>query len=508
MTSTDLFPATDLILGEAPGVMPTAVVGASDAGIRGGYITGADALVWYPAALAADDLVLAVWPSPELPVVLYGGDPATLDTRLRHGTVVLVAGGHSSLDVGAVVHARVDTPAAAVELFGFDGIATSGEEPLTAAIRRFGDPGTGAELFALNGATVTVRVPDHGSIAEELAGRFGFAVSRVPAQPTAGPTLLARLAWTRSLGAFQMIDDPDATTAGRSLLASDEPTAVIVPRDDAEAATAALLDGGGRPDIVLSGGPGGPRTTFDDLTLAFGGDGAVVLTGHAVPPHDTVVVRGDAAAALSVVAERDTDGFSGEAELSPQVTLGPAPAEDRDRWLAHNWARSQRVWAGEPGAGGADLAAEAIAIGAVPITDADLEPHQPTGVVARIAAARDWHPIDPELHAALAPIADAVHDQAAGADRDLSAAELATLSQCAADSGLWARLPAAYHQPDVVGPAAFEFPFPAPTVELLRAAVAADGNAAELRRLIGPIKVALRQGFRGRRPRPEQEGDR
>jgi hypothetical protein len=485
-----LFPRLDAIATGETTANAVALIGAYDQGRRGGYITGADALIWYSAALAADDLVLVVWPAPQLPAIVYGGDPTTLEDRLRNGTVVLVAGGGLSPDVGMVVHSRTETPTAAVELFGFDGIVATTEAPLSAAVRRFGDPATATELFALNGTTVTVRVPDDGAIADELAGRFGFAVSRTPAA-LAGPTVLARCAWTRSLGAFQLIDDPGVGEAAGDMLRSDEPTAVIVGRAAAADAVTQMLDRDAEPDIVVSGPPGAPSSVFDDLTLVFGGEGAVVLTGHAVPPADTVIVRGDAAESLLSPAVGAVPGDSGSG--GPGVVVGPAPAEDRSRFLAHSWARSQRVWAGEPGDGSPTLAGEAVAIGAIPITDADLAPAQPASVVAAIATARDWHPIDPAVHASLAPIAAVVAAQAADAGRDLVAAELDTLLAFSAEPGAWVRLVAAYEPPSDDAPQVWVFPFPAPTVELLRAAVAADGDAAELRRLIGPIKVALRR---------------
>jgi hypothetical protein len=81
--------------------------------------------------------------------------------------------------------------------------------------------------------------------------------------------------------------------------------------------------------------------------------------------------------------------------------------------------------------------------------------------------------------------------QISGADTSITASHLSQLRAWGGEPGFWSDLPSA------ALPAADDidymivFPYPPTAVELLRAVVAADGDAAELRRLIGPIKVAV-----------------
>ncbi len=172
-------------------------------------------------------------------------------------------------------------------------------------------------------------------------------------------------------------------------------------------------------------------------------------------------------------------------------------AEDAARYEAHQWAGSIRrareslddTWP----AGGPTLVSEAQAIGAV------WPPHEDAAVgrvdgrtVARIARARGWHVIDPELPPVLDTVLLAARDQLAGGDEAIPAEALATLTEWAGRPGFWPDLLSSVEPPR---DGWIVIPYPPASVEILRAVVTAGGDAEALRDWLGPVKGAIFRGL-------------
>jgi hypothetical protein len=172
------------------------------------------------------------------------------------------------------------------------------------------------------------------------------------------------------------------------------------------------------------------------------------------------------------------------------------PGEDTERFLAHQWAsmaRLARLAKEEPtDAGGPTLAGEAAEIGFVGLTgDATAVGIE---MLSAIAAARGWHQIDPELPPILDPVLAHAHAQICGDDAPIPAGALAALRIRASEPGFWAGMSSATLP--VTGPR-LVFPYPPSAVDLLRTAVAADGDATRLRDLVGPVRVSILSAFGG-----------
>jgi len=512
-------PATE----EVTGIFAGAAEGAHDI-----IITGADAMIWYSTAVRSKDLVFAVWPDPEASIVVYAGaDHERVGERLTGGTLVLVAGGGLGLDVPHVVQRRVKTPSAVTDFFGLDRVVVSSEEPLAAAVRRLGNPSDVAERLRILGATVTVRLGASTVIAQALAGHVLSSLTLRRADRP-GPGVVARVPWTRALGSFQLRYADSLQGINEVMSGSLGPTATIAARSDVKVRVGSLLSEEAGPcDIVAAAHPGGATTFVTDVALAFADIGPVVLTGGAVPPRPVVVLRGQAAdVARPHLRQSQLDPrYEGVEQSLKPIVVGPPPAEERERFIAHQWATAQRraVEALDDGwpHGGPTLVSEARGIGLISLSSGEGEEDAAAvegearesatvdgETVRKIASARGWHVIDPALPPVLDTVLVEARRQVSGADAPITARHLSQLRSWGSQPGFWsslssATLPARGVEDRIV------FPYPPTAVELLRAVVAADGEAAELRRLLGPIKVSLMtalgpEGFTGHR---EQGGE-
>jgi len=474
-------------------------------------MTGADGALWYATAIWSDDVTFAVWPEPDSPVIVYAGaDPESLADRLARGVVVLVAGGGLGPDAPAVVQNRVDAPSELVDFFGTDQIIVSSENPVHAALRLLGHPDDATEMLGILGATVTILARSTSLVAQALVGHARSAlVTRGSRRP--GPALISRLAWTRALGSFQLVESDTIDGIDDILAGSMGPTAGITA--EARERAGALLGGdGGDYDIVLAADLGGRTTFVSDLALAFGNLGTVLLTGQAVPPRSVVVLRNSAADAARPHLRSEVSDAVDQPDADGSIVVGPAPSEDGERFVAHQWVGSLRraadAEADEWLHGGPTLASEANALGLVgppgemtlpDVSDWPAEVDTTEWVdgetLAAIAYARGWHVVDPDLPPVLDAALAEIHRQIAGGDSPITTALLDQIRTWGAQPGFWADLPSATEPPttDTKGNEEFEivFPYPLPTVELLRAMVATDGDPAELRHLLGPLKVAV-----------------
>ena len=530
----------------AGGPSPAGVFAAAGPTPTDVLLTGADARLWYSHALDADDLVFAVWPHPSQPLVVYAGDRhASVLDRLTGGTLVLVAGGGLGLDVAYVTTSRVDTAPGVAAFFGLDQVVVSREAPRAAAGRRVGGTVDGAAMLAANGSTITIRAGAGTVLGGNVAPyvRSSFTVAR----PGAGPTVVSRVAWTRALGTFQIreVDSlADAPLGAQGDLSLDSviggaagPVATLHGGATAHDSVATILSGqAGTYDVIAAAAPGGITTFVTDVALALGEFGPVIVTGMAVPPRSAVVLRGAAAEA----AQPHLDGrrVEPDAVVADPIVLGPPPVEDHDRFEAHQWATAQvraesalaALGEAEPrrpgtATGPADftLATEAAAVGLIgPHVPTTPTPGGPDGEPARqavgtvgsetveaIAYARGWHVIDPALPPVLDTVLADAHRQIRGSDESVDDGALGQVRQWAADPGFWERLPAATEPVVPSMEHVIVFPYPTVTVDLLRAVLAADGEGRELRRLLGPIKVAVLAGFAEGPPNggPEGGGD-
>jgi len=453
-------------------------------------ITGADGLAWFGESVRASDMVFALWPEPSAPVFIYSdAEGDRLTDQLRHGIVVLVAGGGLGRSDLSVALQRLEAPGAATEVFGLERLILVPEAADRAAARLCGQPEVGAAMLQMIGATVTILARPGTSLANEIGPHVEAAYTHT--DQADGPSVFARAAWTRGLRTFQLrtsttIPDLDAALSG-----SLGPTATLAGQQDARPAAAALFNGDVEFDIVAAADPGGPTTPLSDLAAAFGGSGPVMFTGPAVPSSPTVILRGDAAAAA-----RNRLAIGTQPNGSP---IAPGPGEDRERYDAHQWAGAQRraALAARPDSphGGATLVSEAQAIGIDPhFIGADSRGAVDFGTVAAISRARGWHPIDPSIRPVLDDALAAARRQISGDGAAVKQSILDPLKRYGAQPGFWPDLLSATVTLDQ---GALVFPYPAAAVELLRAVVAADGDSAELRRLIGPVKVAILSAFGG-----------
>ena len=484
-------------------------------GIHDIMITGADALTWYSTAFWSDDLVFVVWPSPEASIIVYAGrDHENLVERLDNGTIVLVAGGGLDVDLPYVVKKRVELNPEVAEFFGTDQVVVSSEEPVKAALRRIGNPIDAATQLGVLGAIVTIYARASSVIAQAL---YGHALSSLTlTNHEKGSPILTRVAWTRSLGSFQLRYEDDLENIEDILGGSLGPVASTIPFGEAKDRVFSILDGETEDyDIVAGAEPGGKSTFITDISSAFTGNGHIVLTGQAVPPRTVLVFKGRAADSVRPLLRQSPEII--EAARKPDsLIVGPPPAENRERYMAHQWARMQRraeeTKSDDSLFEGPSLANEARNIGLI-----DLDEVKSTvdgmGVkrvtvdsetLQAIAYAQGWHIIEKELPPVLDAVLEEARSQISGDDTPITAAQLEQLKKWASKPDFWERLLSAALPPEETAEEAFVFPYPASIVDLLRAVVAADGDAEELRHLIGPVKVAV---LKGTRPKIEIETD-
>jgi len=482
------------------GVFAGAVEGVHDI-----MITGADALTWYSTAFWSEDLVFVVWPNPEASIIVYAGrDHENLAEKLNNGTIVLVAGGGLGPDVPYVVKKRVELSPGVEEFFGTDQVVVSSEEPIKAALRRIGNQVDAATQLGVLGAIVTIYARAPSVIAQALSSHTLSSLTLTNTEKNS--PVLTRVAWTRSLGSFQLRYVENFENLEDILGGSLGPVAVTVPYSMVKDRVFSILDGETEEyDIVAGAEPRGKSTFITDLATAFTGNGHMVLTGQAVPPRTVIVLRGKAADSVRPSLEQSPSIL--ESLRDPDsLIVGPPPAEDRERFLGHQWATMQRR-AEETKSddwlfGGPSLANEAKNIGLI-----DLEEAQPTSdfmgvkritvdseTLQAIAYAQGWHIIEKELPPVLDAILGEARRQISGDDTPITAAHLEQLKSWAAKPDFWDRLLSAALPPEETAEEAFVFPYPASTVDLLRAVLAADGDAEEFRHLIGPVKVAVLKG--------------
>jgi hypothetical protein len=430
--------------------------------------------------------------------------------RLRSGVLVLVSGGGIGYDVPYVVQKRIPPPPELVTFFGTENIVVSSEEPVRAAVRRLGHPDDAAVELGLLGATVTIQAAANSSIAQALSGFVGSSLTMKNAHRE-GLSLFSRLAWTRAIGAFQIRYVDDFEELEEILEGSLGLISTIVPLSDTQERVQSVLNSGEEYDIIAAAEPGGLTTFVSDIALAFSDIGYIILTGQAVPPRHIVYLRG-------TIAEAARDGLDLEAvkpledipEQAKPIIVGPPPMEIEERFIAHQWVSAQRKAAEALREnwphGGPTLSSESESVGLIDVstmnkeasTDVDYgdTPQVDGDKLKEIAQARGWHIIDPKKLPVLDNILREARRQISGDNTPIRASHLAQLKNWAGEPGFWARLPAATITTveDMI-----IFPYPPTAVEIFRAIVAANGEAAELRRLLGPIKLAVLA------PKPEKD---
>ena len=137
--------------------------------------------------------------------------------------------------------------------------------------------------------------------------------------------------------------------------------------------------------------------------------------------------------------------------------------------------------------GGPTLLAEAAEVGLVGTVDR-VDPM----LLVAIASARGWEDAVETVGPVLDPVLAHARAQIAGDDAPVGRRELRALREHASAPGFWARLSSMASGADGGG---VVFPYPAIAVDLLRAVLAADGDAAMLRERLGPVKVAALAAF-------------
>jgi len=509
--------APDVSVIEPSVIEPSATGSLSPAGVFAGrldgphdlILTGLDALNWYSTAMASSDVILAVWPHPDELVVIYGGpDPATIAERLDSGTVVLVAGADLGADVAGVASRRVEAPSELIDFFGFDRLVVSSEPPVDAALRRFGEHGDAAELLGCVGATVTVLARASTAVAEAVSDHIqaSFTYDRAS---RSDPSLVARLAWTRQLGSFQLQEVP----AGQSPSTASTNSATILGSTAARQRAEELLAGnGGDYDLIASADIGGSTSTATDLVAAFGGTGLVLVSPISIERPIVVLHNEAARIARAEMPVSDLAPLVGSPDADT-VVIGPPPADDADRLIAHQWARNLRqaelATNNKSPVGGPTLATEADSIGLVgPLPQwQSSDPELPAvdtsqwvdgQTVAAIARARGWHEVDqarvPTLDSGLA----ATYAQLSGSAQAVESRVWRQVAEWGQEPGFWAGLSSAVELgADDDGDDLLIFPYPPVAVELLQLMVASSGEAAELRRLAGPLRVAVASAIGG-----------
>ena len=124
-----------------------------------------------------------------------------------------------------------------------------------------------------------------------------------------------------------------------------------------------------------------------------------------------------------------------------------------------------------------------------------------------IAYAQGWHIIEKEFPPVLDEILRKARRQISGDNTPITATHLEQLKSWAIKPDFWDRLLSAALPPEETAEEAIVFPYPASTVDLLRAVMAADGDAEELKHLIGPVKVAVLKGTGAKIEVEENGGD-
>ncbi|MFC1803695.1 hypothetical protein ACFL0D_07005 [Thermoproteota archaeon] len=485
----------------------TAIFAGSIDGPQDTIITGSDALTWYSTAIWSDNLVFAVWPNPDASIIVYAGnDIDKMKKSIKNGTIILVAGGGLGKDVPYVVGKRVATPPELVEFFGIEHLVVSSEEPVTAAVRRLGHPDDVAEQLSLLGATVTIFARAPSAIAQILVGHIPSSLTLKQVKRT-GPNLITRVAWTRALGAFQVNNIDSLQNIKEVLEGSLGPSATIIAQTEIAFHINKILGAGTEEyDIIATAQPGGITCFITDLTKAFTDVGPVILTGQAVPPRPVIVLRGQIADRIRSDIQLNKDASTNGAPLYEEIVFGPPPTEDKERFIAHQWARVQRraeeARSEDWSHGGPTLVSEAKSIGLLDtiketeiskslVWDDIREPSLvDTSTLKDIAYARDWHFIDLSLPPVLDSVIKEARQQIIGKDESITSSSFEQLKAWSSDPGFWntlytAILPVKENDDFLV------FPYPPVAIDLLRAVVAAEGNAKELRRLIGPLKVTI-----------------
>ncbi len=452
---------SDLIVIDPQGTGESTHFGPSEGAEGALVLVGTDALHWVGATIAGGPTSLVAWPNPAGPLYCYG------DGEFNAMSVVIVSAGGPGPD-GADLQPRWSEPDEGLAR-RFDHPTIRIDADLSDAVERLcGSPDRAADLLHLSGGPLTIWAGAESWIAAELAGQVPLALTT----ETGPERVVSATAWTRRTGSFVMADRP----------AGEGGTTVLTGVAASERASA-LLEARGGFDLLGAAAPGHGTDPLADFGLLLDGLGGGSFQDDAAPDRPVIVLRGAA-------AERIRAEAAGETASSP---IGPPPAEDSSRFEAHQWASYQRrahTAATTPiDIGGPTLLAEAAAIGFVGTHRA-----VDTRLLTAIASARGWREIDSELPGILDPVVAHARGQIRGDNTPVPADALAALRARSAESGFWdcllsSTLPVTGDQ--------IVFPYPPVAVDLLRATVAANGDAARLRHLIGPVKVAVMSAFGG-----------
>ncbi|MDX1690373.1 MAG: hypothetical protein R3290_05055 [Acidimicrobiia bacterium] len=454
-------------------------------------LTGADGRAWWSAAVSSPDLVFALWTDPGQQLVVYGGDPDTMRSRLETATVAIAAG-RLQLELNPAWSRARAVEGDVASFFGVD-VVVSTDDPIEAATRIAGDPAGAGEMLGLVGTTATLLAQPGSQLADRLAAagaRPPTSLTLVDGEGELG-AIMARSAWTRALGAFQVRSVSSLDGLGAVLDGSVGDMGVVVGDTSARGRAGDLLGGDEAFDVVAAAHSGGRTSFVTDLVTAFGALGVTVVTGSAVPVRPTVVLRGEAAeqARLHLDLEEPT---------SPMVTMGALAGEHLERYVAHQWVGSMRraaraatdTWP----VGGPTAASEARATGLVGSASPSQAPNAIDGeAMVRVARARGWHDIDPALPPVLDRALVAARRQLVGDDTPVPGDVVERVTEWGGRPGFWADLLSGveWSGDRIV------LPYPAPAIEILRAVVVSGGNAAELRSWLGPVKAAVYRGLAG-----------
>jgi hypothetical protein len=467
---------------------PQATLGPAVDGLLPTVVTGPGALGLWAEAVAVGDLALVVWDGPDEPMLLFAGDDAETGRRLQAGTIVVVATPGVGIDPILTLAGLADSDSAS-SWFGAP-VVVSPEDPRRAATVLAGTDDRAAAVLSTAGASVTILVRAGSELAPVLE-RSNVAPSACLTVAEDGGGLAAALrglAWSGSPQTVQIriatSTDVTASVAG----ASD--VAFVSSGAAARRRAADLLDGKGPIfDLVVAAEPGERSSARVDLAVLASEVGTLAVTGSGAPSGETIVLGGEAAGAVRQRLAIEPGS------VGRPATIRASTAEDAGRYEAHQWASSMYRAARLRGNG----AAEGTALG----TEADsaglIGPKRSgRGVdgrtLARIARARGWHVIDPELPPLLDPILEMARQQAAGSDEPMDPALVQRLAELGSRPGFWSNLVSAVRPPSGRN---LVFPYPAPAVEILRAAAASGGDAAKLRSWLGPVKVAIYRSFSG-----------
>ncbi len=487
----------------------TGIFAGAEEGLHPLLLTGEDALNWYSTAIWSKDLLFAVWPSPDTPIVIYAGDNTEdVRERLDSGTLVIVSGGGLGPDVPFVVKNRVTTGSEIKEFFGLDNVVISSENPVQAAIRRLGNPNETVENLRIIGATVTIFAGHDSVVAKVLAGHVKSSLTLKNVKRES-PSIISKVSWSRALGTFQLIYTDTINEKVND--ASAGPTAAIVPDQDLGTHIDAILSHETETyDVVAAAEPGGITSSVTDLS-AFSDVGYVILTGETVPQRPVLVLHGEAS--MNIRGNLEDHVLTQE---DSKIYVGPPEHEDHERFKAHQWVsqmhRAEDARSEDYNHGGPSLISEAKSIGLIDHTKSSTRYESTmiedelreanivdTATLISIAISRGWHLIDPLYPPVLDTILSEARLQIAGDEDSITVDYMSKLKTWSQSPGFWSTLPTAFIETS----GALIFPYPPVAVDLLRAVNAADGDAVELRRLIGPIKVALLSALGSK---PENDG--